>query len=307
MTIVYIFGGIAKFSHDWLRGEPMRAWMAARTDFPIIGRYFTQEWAVYAASYGSLLFDLSIAPALLWRRTRLPAFGAAVLFHLSNAHLFSIGVFPWLGIAATTLFLSPGWPRRLLSIFGWKPGSPGTEGLALVLPRSSTLTLSLVGVYLIGQILIPLRHFLYPGPVEWTYEGHRFSWRMKLVDRDARARFYVINPSSGETLEVDPESVLAEHQGVKMASRPDMILQFAHYLASTIAFYGTKPLRVEARVLVSLNGRKPQLLLDQNVDLAAQPRTLKHAPWILPMAAPLPETSESKRAAETRQDESTGE
>ncbi len=91
---------------------------------------------------------------------------------------------------------------------------------------------------------------------------------MKLVDRDARARFYVINPSSGETLEVDPKLVLAEHQALKMASRPDMILQFAHYLASTVAFYGTKPLRVEARVLVSLNGRKPQLLVDQNLDLA---------------------------------------
>ena len=67
--------------------------MAARNDFPLIGRYFTEEWAVYAASYGSLLLDLFIAPALLWRRTRLPAFGVAVLFHLSNARLFSIRCF----------------------------------------------------------------------------------------------------------------------------------------------------------------------------------------------------------------------
>jgi vitamin K-dependent gamma-carboxylase len=305
MAIVYVFGGIAKLSPDWFRGEPMRAWMAARTDFPLLGRYFTEEWAVYTASYGSLLLDLLIVPALLWRRTRWLAFSVAVLFHLSNAHLFSIGVFPWLGIATTTLFLSPDWPRKLG--FRWKPTSPVSENIPLPLPSNPALVLSLVSIYLILQILIPLRHFLYPGRVDWTYEGHRFSWRMKLIDHDARARFYVINPSSGETLEVDPSSVLAEHQVLKMACRPDMILQFAHYLARTIAFYGTKPLRVEARVLVSMNGRKPELLVDQNVDLAAQPRTLKHAPWLLPMTAPLQTISESKQTAQTDQDESADE
>jgi vitamin K-dependent gamma-carboxylase len=296
MAIVYFFGGIAKLSPDWLRGEPMRAWMAARSDFPLFGRYFTEEWAVFAASYGSLLLDLLIAPALLWRRTRLPAFGVAVLFHLSNARLFSIGVFPWVGIAATTLFLSPSWPRQVLSIFRstTKSSAPGN----VLLPKHPSLVISLVSVYLLTQILVPLRHLLYPGRVDWTYEGHRFSWRMKLIDRDARAQFYVINPNSGETLEVDPGAVLAEHQVLKMASRPDMILQFAHYLAKKIAFYGTKPLRVEARVLVSLNGRKPQLLLDQNVDLAAQPRTLGHASWLLAMDEPLPTRPASNKDEE---------
>jgi vitamin K-dependent gamma-carboxylase len=298
MAIVYLFGGIAKLSPDWLHGEPMRSWMAARSDFPLIGRYFTEEWAVYAASYGSLLLDLFIAPALLWRRTRLLAFGTAVLFHLSNARLFSIGVFPWLGIAATTLFLSPSWPRKLLSIFRPKPKSSSVADAELPFPRHPRLILSLVSIYLIVQVLVPLRHLLYPGRVDWTYEGHRFSWRMKLIDRDARAQFYVINPNDGETLEVDPRSILAEHQVLKMASRPDMILQFAHFLAKKTAFYGTKPLRVEARVLVSLNGRKPQLLLDQNVDLAAQPRTLKHVSWLLPMTAPLPARPASKASGD---------
>jgi vitamin K-dependent gamma-carboxylase len=141
----------------------------------------------------------------------------------------------------------------------------------------------------------------YPGPVNWTYEGHRFSWRMKLVDRDARAQFYVINPNNGQTREVDPGAILARHQSSKMAARPDMILQFAHYLARKVPFYGTKPLRVEARVLVSLNGRKPALLLDQNVDLAAQPRTLKHASWLLPMNEPLPTRPARNTATESEE------
>jgi hypothetical protein len=165
------------------------------------------------------------------------------------------------------------------------------------LPGHPRLVLSLVSIYLLTQILVPLRHLLYPGRVDWTYEGHRFSWRMKLIDRDARAQFYVINPNNGETLEVDPDAILSPHQTWKMAARPDMILQFAHYLARKVPFYGTKPLRVEARVLVSLNGRKPALLVDQNVDLAAQPRTLKHAPWLLPVNEPLPDRQGRKAAA----------
>ena len=114
MGVVYFYGGIAKMNLDWFRGEPMRWLMAQHRDFLIIGRFFTQEWAVYLMSYSSLLFDLCIVPCLLWRRTRLAAFIAAVLFHLINARFFAIDIFPWLAIAATSLFLSPDWPRRVV-------------------------------------------------------------------------------------------------------------------------------------------------------------------------------------------------
>ncbi|MDA2923355.1 HTTM domain-containing protein, partial [Acidobacteria bacterium AH-259-L09] len=40
--IVYFYGGVAKLNSDWLAGEPLRHWLATRTDFPLIGRYFTQ-------------------------------------------------------------------------------------------------------------------------------------------------------------------------------------------------------------------------------------------------------------------------
>jgi hypothetical protein len=41
-------------------------------------------------------------------------------------------------------------------------------------------------------------------------------------------------------------------------------------------------------VLSSLNGRKPQLLIDPNVDLARQPRGFVHRTWVLPQSEPLP-------------------
>jgi hypothetical protein len=51
---------------------------------------------------------------------------------------------------------------------------------------------------------------------------------------------------------------------------------------------GPKPLRVEARIFVSLNGREPQLFIDQNVDLAAEERPLGRPKWLLEIHEPLP-------------------
>ncbi|MBA2623024.1 MAG: HTTM domain-containing protein [Chthoniobacterales bacterium] len=288
IAIVYFFGGLAKFSPDWLRGEPMRAHMAKNTSFPVIGQFFREEWAVYAVSYGGLFLDLLIAPLLLWRRTRIPALCAGIIFHLINSQLFRIGIFPWLGIAATLLFLPPSWPRWLIHLVRRKTPLASESASARALPRHATVVLSLLGVYVLLQLLVPLRHFLYPGRVDWTSEGHRFSWRMKLVDRQARARFYVIDENVGREAQVNPRTYLRSVQANKMAATPDMILQFAHFLAGKLPQRGVKPLRVEARVMASLNGRKPELFVNQSVNLAAEPRTLRPAPWILPMKEPLP-------------------
>jgi hypothetical protein len=110
--IPYFYGGIAKLNGDWLRAEPIRSWLASRLDFPLIGRFFTDEWMVLAFAYGGLLLDLLIVPFLLWRRTRPHAFAVGLVFHATNALLFRIGIFPWMMMAATTIFFAPDWPRR---------------------------------------------------------------------------------------------------------------------------------------------------------------------------------------------------
>ncbi len=83
--IALFYGGLAKLNVDWLRGEPMRMWLADRTAFPLVGHLFTEEWMVYFISYGGLLYDLLAVPFLLWRRTRLAAFAVTVFFHVSNS------------------------------------------------------------------------------------------------------------------------------------------------------------------------------------------------------------------------------
>lgn len=280
--VPYFFGGLAKLNGDWLRAQPIESWLAARTDFPLIGQFFTEKWMVYGFAYGGVLLDLLVVPLLLWRKTRPFAYLAAVLFHLTNARLFSIGIFPWFMIAATAVFFDPSWPRRVLNLFGG--GQRETAVPAKI--KLPNWGLALLAGYVLLQILLPLRHFIIPGHVSWTEEGHRFAWHMKLRDKDASAIFTLTN-AAGESWHVDPSAHLTARQYGKMASRPYLILQYAHFLAEEAAAQGHGEVAVYAEVWASLNGRSYQLLIDPTVNLAAQSRTPWKADWIVPLTTPL--------------------
>lgn len=287
IAVVYIYGGIAKLSGDWLRGEPMLGFLPGQTDFPIVGRFFLHKEAAYIISYSGLLFDLFIVPLLLWRRTRIPAFAAVVFFHLFNHRLFHIGVFPWLMIPATLILFPPTWPRI---IPGWNPGRAGTDAdpgpAPATRPGYRKAVLAGLAVYCTVQLLVPLRHLLYPGDVNWTEEGHVFSWRMKLRNKMAGGVFVVRDPQNNTELEIDPGWYLEPFQLTRMSSRPDLIRQFARHLRDTIESESGE-LEVRARISASLHGRPTQPLVDPTVDLAKVDFSLAHAPWIVPLRYPL--------------------
>jgi len=278
--VAYVYAGVAKVNPDWLRGEPLRTWMADRADLPIVGNLLQLEPTVYLFAYGALFFDLFIVPALLWRRTRPYAFGMACLFHLMNAQLFNIGVFPYLMIAASTLFFDPDWPRRLVRRARRDLQAPSLAPTSNRKFRLSRIARTGLAAYIIVQLLVPLRHWWYPGDVNWTEEGHRFSWRMKLRDKDARATFVAVDPVTQAHQEVNWQPYLARWQYREMSSRPDMILQFANRLADDLQPAAGRRPEIHAVVWASLNDRSPQLLLDPAVDLAGIRRSLGPAPWI---------------------------
>jgi hypothetical protein len=357
----YFFGGVAKINGDWLRGQPLTSWLSYRTDFPLIGAWFAEAWVGLSMSWAGLALDLFAVPLLLWRRTRGPTFLLLFGFHLLNARLFSIGIFPWLMIAATSIFFEPDWPRRMLGYFAsdsalrrprrliltgfalgylfgaWLPVSfqlaqalfgglggalsvfamvrihdPATatpadreDGRplrperwpdALVDERSlgslrweepeappiSSRLFGLLMLWLALQIFLPLRHFIIPGDVHWTEEGHRYAWHMKLRDKSASAAFVVMDPATGQSWNVDNSEYLSERQIDKMAARPDMIVQFARYLGGRFAEAGFPDVQIYADVYASLNQHPRQRLIDPTVDLArvAYP-WFGHAAWIV--------------------------
>jgi vitamin K-dependent gamma-carboxylase len=278
VAIIYVFAAVAKLDPDWLSGRAITPVIATRMDRPFIRWLFEMNVGHLVFSGGGFLLDALLIPALLWKRTRIVAFTAAVVFHVLNAQVFQIGIFPWMMIAATALFLSPQWPRRMLSGLmevkgnGAPPRSPRS-------PPSRGLLIAMV-TYGVVQLVVPLRHYLYPGDVTWTEEGHRFSWRMMLRSKSGQARFLVV--TQGDTAIVDASERLPRWQWVAMIGDPDMLLQFAHHLAEEEENAGRPRPRVYGDVSVSLNGRGRRPMIDPAVDLAAVSRSILPASWIEP-------------------------
>ncbi|QHI36056.1 hypothetical protein IMCC3317_14090 [Kordia antarctica] len=277
LGIAYFFGGLAKINGDWLQGEPMRKWLSSRTDFPVIGQWFNEEWMVYLFSYGGLFLDLLIFPLLVYRKTRLVAFIVITSFHLMNSQLFGIGIFPWFMIVATFIFFPP---EKLRFWKRFKTKKP----ISFVTSRWALWGL---GIYMFFQVTIPLRHFLFDGNVNWTEEGHRFSWHMKLRSKSAKIKFTVIDHETESSKVVKLSKYLTKRQRKKIKTKPDMILQFAHFLAEEAANSGQK-ISVHVRSRCRLNTRPRADLIDPKVDLTKVKYPFyKKADWILPLEIPL--------------------
>ena len=278
--IPYFYGGLAKLNPDWLTGEPMRTWLAARTHIWMIGQFFQEEWCVYAFSYGGLLYDLFVIPLLLWKRTRIPALIFSVMFHVLNHFMFNIGVFPWLMLAATFVLFPPFDLSRLRF---WKK-TTRTESELLAKPELRTVfQLPSFGKWMLYgfltvQLLLPFRHFLYPGDVAYSREGHCFSWRMKLNTRECDLKLFVHHTDG----RVDPVKMyewvsLAQTKGFRNL---DQIQQLARAIRKHYEAIDKQPVQVKGTATVTVNRRKPFDLIRDDVDLSRTPRTILPANWI---------------------------
>lgn len=313
--LVYFYAGIAKLKTDWLlHALPLKLWLPANVNFPLIGSLFDTEWMAYLMSWGGAAFDLSIPFLLLWRRTRPLAFLLVVVFHSMTWLLFPIGIFPWLMIASALIFFEWGrasgrceyvatWFRRpkfyplLPSHFMPSRVKRGKEQIweeqiwdaqSCQIPPINSEPVSvpsriwggpgwgknraipILTLFFLIQLLLPLRHHLYPGNVLWTEEGFRFAWHVMVYEKTGYAIFHITEPQSDRTITVFPSDILTPKQQEQMAIQPDMIVQFARELARRYADQmGVAPetLQVRAEAYVSLNGRSSQLLVDPLVDL----------------------------------------
>lgn len=279
LAMVFVFAAIAKLNIDWFSGNPMGQWLAARNDLTLlggvapVGRLFNHASAGIFFAWSGFAVDLFVPFLLLYRKTRWIGVVVSVLFHFLNSFIFNIGVFPWLMLGAMTIFFEPDWPRRIFNM----PDRGNRSPLTL---NTNRAVIALLLVHFAVQLALPFRHWIYPGDVAWTEEGHRFSWRMKLRDKDAGGYFSVHDPSTSISRRVYANEVVSEAQARAMWPRPDMILQLAHEIARRHQVEtGVRP---EVRVVVraSLNHRPAEFLIDPSVDLAKVKRTLLPVDWI---------------------------
>ena len=105
---------------------------------------------------------------------------------------------------------------------------------------SSKKTLGIIEKLIIGfliifflvQIAIPLRHNIEGGNVAWDGHGHRYSWRMKLVNSNCDITMIAFHNQTKEWFEVPSDWVITTRQYQKsVALRPEFLIQYANKLA----------------------------------------------------------------------------
>ncbi len=268
VAVVYVYAGVAKLNADWLlRAQPLRIWLQARADVPVVGAYLDQPAVAFAMSWAGALFDLGVVPLLLWARTRRAAFVAVVAFHAATALLFRIGIFPWLMTLCATLFFAPDWPRRW---WPWRRMFAG-ETTAVARPRAvfGTRALpALLAVHTAVQIALPLRQHFLPGESAWTQRGFNFAWNVMVAEKSGAVTFTVVDATCGHSERVRPESMLTPTQTLMMAQDPDLIRAFARHLAARAAQAGHAHVRVHADAHAALNGRAARRMMDPSEDLS---------------------------------------
>lgn len=310
MGVVYFWGGIAKMNHDWLiEAMPLHLWLERRAGMPVLGPLFAQKTTAYVMAWGGMLLDLTVPFLLLHRRLRWVALFFLFFFHATNHLIFNIGIFPYLSMVLTSMWFAPDWPTRFVRWLGFG-ARPATEQEHPVRagaqvqgkdpekqgkghrqpyvwqsdPRWKPMIVMVLVVVFIIHNLLPLRNHLFASDVNWSENGHRYSWRMMLRSKQGSGSFRLVDKSTGQETTVQPKDSLTARQYRKMATHPDMILQYAHHLRDQYATRG-QDVAVYAYFRVRLNGRKRQRYIDQKVDLSQVEWTWwGDKDWVLPEA-----------------------
>ncbi|SDQ21351.1 HTTM domain-containing protein [Flagellimonas zhangzhouensis] len=277
LFIVYTYASIAKLYGDWLDFSIIEILMQSKKEFWLIGDFLQLKWVHKIVAFFGILFDLLIVPALLWKRTRKAAFVLAIFFHLFNSIVFQIGIFPYLSLAFIVFFFEPQTIRNL-----FLKTKNITLDSSVSIPKTKGLILSVLSIYFIIQLVLPIRHHFFQDDVLWTEEGHRMSWRMMLRTRTGNIQYRIVNTSNGVTTHIDLDDYLTSKQKSRVACYPDFAWQFAQHLKKEYAKNG-EDIQVFVKNKVKVNNGIYAEFIDPETDLASVPwKHFAHNEWILP-------------------------
>ncbi|MEM7161572.1 MAG: HTTM domain-containing protein [Bacteroidota bacterium] len=280
ITGLYFMAGLSKLNWEWLfEANPMKIWLPQKVDTPLIGPLLDEPWMAYLLSWLGAAYDLSVPFLLFFRRTRKLALFSVFMFHFLTAVFFPIGMFPYIMMTFSLLFLENDTHKRLLGFIGYKSNGQKfvTQGFIKHVYKP------LMGFVLFIFFVFPLRSHTYPGDLFWTEQGYRFSWRVMLMEKMGHCYFYVKDPNQPGQKEVLPSCYLTNNQERHMSRQPDLILQMANIIEEDYKNQGIQDPEVRVVSWVNLNGKGSQLFIDPSIDLTKIEDSWAHKDWIIPL------------------------
>src|SRR5690606_10122801 len=108
----------------------------------------------------------------------------------------------------------------LLARFGYARPAPDLTHAKPVAP--SRIAAIAIALHVTFQIVVPLRHHIYPGSVLWNEDGMRFAWHVMVREKHGNVMFVAVF-ADGRRLEIPPRNYLTPRQEREMAGQPDLI------------------------------------------------------------------------------------
>ncbi len=284
IAVVFFFGAVSKMNPYWFEFHPVKELLEIRAQASG-NEWLNSTFFYYFICWGGFLFDLLVGVLLWVRKTRILGMIGAVFFSLSNAYLFNdIYIFPFLLIASLFLFADQVKLKARVQKWGLAKGKVEERELKKV------GAIGVVGllVFVIIQLALPVRHYFKPGYTDWTGEGQRFAWRMKIQYRDIQEHdFRLLDVDNKVIHEIELEKYLYPDEITEMCHSPQMVMQFVDYLEEEIAPKARiKNYWVLSNIKIGFNGEEPIYMFDPNLDLAAARKENPNAAaWINPLEA----------------------
>lgn len=102
------------------------------------------------------------------------------------------------------------------------------------------------------------------------------------MEKAGYANFKIVDPDKGKRFYVQNGNFLSPRQEKQMATQPDFILEFAHYLEKFYQQNGIQNPEIYVESYVALNGRSSQPYINPEIDLTTIKPSWKSKTFILP-------------------------
>ena len=306
--IVYFVAGLKKLDPDWLSGYSMESLAHHWVFSPFKYLMSLEQIDLLIVHHGGLLYDLSVGFLLLFDYTRPVAIVLSLFFHGMNSQMFTIGLFPYVMLAALPIFCSTDWPKqvkqKVAQKIGWLSSSlDGTRfSSGCIYPDSddddgkhrkqrvgkkhhlmSLFTLTYVAL----QFFLPYSHFLTPGYNTWTNGLYGYSWDMMVHTWSTQhMRITYVDEETGATGFLKPDAWTRGH--IRWSSHADMIKQYASCIQQRLKSHNIQDVALYFDVWRSLNDRFQQRMFDPRVNVINAPWSpWQGTAWLMPLLTEL--------------------
>lgn len=275
ISIVYFFAAFSKFYPAWLDGTYIHLLLTGDDHREIFVKgLFDQHWFHLFLSWSGIAFDLLIIPLLMWQKSRTIALVAALFFHLFNAIVLQIGIFPFFALSFV-LFFYP--PEKIRKVF--LRGRTVSETYYPENPPKVLVCFFML--FFAVQLLLPIRHYFIKGDVLWTEEGHRLSWRMMLRQKSGYINFKVVDKKTNSVTYYNFQEKLTPKQQGFIATKPDGIWQMCQRIKQEYAQKG-QSVAIYVHAMVAVNNAPLRLFVNPETDMAtAEWNYFGHSDWIM--------------------------